>query len=57
MRWRDTMVQVDNTGLDELILQIFEEQEDLFSFPVQSQKEAKAFVRALNLKGLPYEVR
>ena len=50
------MVQAQELSLDELILQTFEEQEDAFSFPVRSQKDAKAFVRSLNLKGLPYQV-
>ena len=46
------MVQL---SMDELILQVFEEHEDLFFWPVTSQKDAKSFVRLLNQKGVAYE--
>ncbi|KAK2141598.1 hypothetical protein LSH36_1071g00009 [Paralvinella palmiformis] len=49
------MVTDDNQSLDEYILQIFEEQEEAFYFPVTSQKTARSFVKALYNKGLPYE--
>ena len=32
-------------SLHNLILEIFEEQEDAFYFPVRSQKDARAFVK------------
>ena len=38
----------------ELILEVFEESETLY-FPLQSQKEARAFIKALHLKGVGYE--
>ena len=41
--------------IDEGILQVFEEQEDQFYFPVISQKTARSFVKALHAKGLSYE--
>ena len=41
--------------LDEYILQVFEEQEDQFHFPVVSQKTARSFVKALHTKGLAFE--
>lgn len=38
----------------DFILEVFEEQEELFHFPVCTQKEARAFVKALHSKGLGY---
>ena len=43
------------TELDDVILTVFEEVEDTFSFPVQSQKDARAFVRAVHGRGITYE--
>ena len=45
-----------NLDLDEAILQIFEEKEDVFHWPVKSQKDAKAFLKALSGKGVKHEV-
>ena len=42
--------------LDKLILQIFEEQEDAFSFPLTTMKETRDFVRLLNRQGFTYEM-
>lgn len=41
--------------LDEVILQVFEESSEAFHFPVTSQKDARAFVKALHKKGLSYD--
>ena len=50
------MVQGDaDVCIDELILQIFEEHEETFCFPVRTQKDARVFVKALHGKGLPFE--
>jgi len=49
-----SMVQEVDFPLDELILRIFEEDDDAFYFPVKTQKEAKAFVRTLNIMGMQY---
>ena len=43
------------TELDDVILTVFEEVEDTFSFPVKSQKDARAFVRAVHGRGITYE--
>ena len=42
--------------IDELILQVFEEHEDIFFWPVTSQKDAKTFVKCIHDKGAAYEV-
>lgn len=42
--------------LDKMILQIFEEQEDAFSFPLTTMKETRDFVRLLNRQGFTYEM-
>ena len=47
---------VKETNMDEAILQIFEEQESQFFWPVATQKEARAFVKALNGKGIKYDM-
>lgn len=49
------MVSSDDLILDEVILQVFEEQDKAFHFPVTSQKDARAFVKALHKKGLSYD--
>ena len=49
------MVNSEIGVFDELILQIFEEQEDSFYFPVHTQKEARSFVKALHIKGVSYQ--
>lgn len=41
--------------LDELILQVFEEHEDIFFWPVTSQKDAKTFVKFIHDKGADYQ--
>ena len=42
-------------GLDALILEVFEENEEQFFFPLTSQKTARAFAKAIHNKGYPYE--
>lgn len=49
------MVSSEDLILDEVILQVFEEQDKAFHFPVTSQKDARAFVKALHKKGLSYD--
>lgn len=46
---------MEDVKIDELILQVFEEHEDTFFWPVSSQKEAKNFVKHLHDKGAAYE--
>ena len=43
------------SDFDNIILAVFEEIEDVFSFPVASQKDARAFVRAVHGRGVSYE--
>ena len=45
----------DNLRIDELILQVFEEHEDMFFWPMHTQKDAKSFVKFLHDKGAAYE--
>ncbi|ELT91866.1 hypothetical protein CAPTEDRAFT_219804 [Capitella teleta] len=40
--------------LSDVIVEIYEEQEDAFVYPISSQKEARAFVKALHSKGIDY---
>lgn len=49
------MVTSEDLVLDEVILQVFEESSETFHFPVTSQKDARAFVKALHQKGLSYD--
>ncbi len=39
------MVNQQDISVDHIILDVFEEQEDTFFFPVESQREARAFVK------------
>lgn len=41
--------------LDILILEVFEEHEETFFWPLDSQKEAKSFIKFLHEKGFLYE--
>ncbi len=41
------MVNQQDISVDHIILDVFEEQEDTFFFPVESQREARAFVKVL----------
>lgn len=43
-------------NMDKEIMNIFEEQEDKFSFPITSQKDARDFVKLLNKHGCSYEI-
>ena len=47
------MVTGDNINMDRFILDVFEESESVF-FPIQSQKDARAFVKVLHMKGVAY---
>lgn len=48
--------QASESSLDKQILQIFEDQEEKFSFPLTTQKQARDFVRLLNHQGFNYEL-
>ena len=47
---------VTKDDMDKEIMNIFEEQEDKFSFPITSQKDARDFVKLLNKHGCSYEI-
>ena len=46
------MLDMDEMRLNEMILQTFEEMEQMFSFPLTTQREARAFTKVLRTKGL-----
>jgi len=46
----------EDGSLDAVILQIFEEHADKFTFPLTTQKQTRDFVRLLNRKGFDYEM-
>lgn len=48
--------QASESSLDKQILKIFEDQEEKFSFPLTTQKQARDFVRLLNHQGFNYEL-
>ncbi len=52
--YHSRMVRGKQRDLNELILEVFEEQEEQFYYPVNSQKQARAFVKALYTKGFDY---
>ena len=49
------MVNQGEGCLEDYIIQVFEEQEDQFYFPVTTQKEARSFIKALHIKGIQYD--
>ena len=46
------MLDMDEMRMNEMILQTFEEMEQTFSFPLTTQREARAFTKVLRTKGL-----
>lgn len=52
----ESMFDMEEMRLNEMILQTFEEMENVFSFPLTTQREARAFMKVLhNNKGLSYK--
>ena len=50
------MLGMEEMRLDEMILQTFEEMENVFTFPLKSQREARAFTKELHNKGMTYKL-
>ncbi len=50
------MVCQQASDIDHFILDVFEEHEEQFIFPLRSQNQARAFTKALHGKGVPYEL-
>ena len=50
------MLDMEEMRLDEMILQTFEEMENVFTFPLKSQREARAFTKELHNKGMTYKL-